>query len=604
MESRFGHDFGEVRIHTDAQAAQSAEAVNALAYTVGQNVVFAKGQYQPRTWAGRRLLAHELTHVLQQRNATPSILQRDEDDSTAATETANPPSGELEFEPLDLLVYPLIVDIWRDIAQHRVSAEVLDEIRLEGPEDAALWNAVLALPFAGAGIPSDASFSDFLEGWAENAEQLQSLAGGSDFFLDLASAFFGVNVENYLGSDLFLNRLQQHSLSVVTVLTIAQTIVSTYAALSESDADVGTFEPRQWEQQTALVRGLLGIVLKEQLKAPDFFSISPIRLATHPVFAVAPSRGGNPPEGLTVEHGEGVGEGQGGERLRLGLTLNLPQIIGLASGDESSDPGDLQTYRGWQGSLWFNYERTDPTQLQRDMGTLPSSQFRTGTIFGGGGFLGLLEGGARYGAESEAGQQLTSWFLNGGFGYQGTTGDVLQRIGFTATYTDWEAQDILAPRPEAGAEGVAGHAFRIRPFTQLQLGGDERHQFSVNAALGFVTGSGEDFNVSDFRGGLSYTYMGDRAEGQFPIFKLDFAASVHRLDWWNPDSPLLTGLQARTQFDQFFLGGQLNLGAGNVPESRLPQITTDEDELIRARVPTGFLITAGVLLGAGAGNRP
>jgi hypothetical protein len=66
MEPRFGHDFSRVRVHTDATAARSAEAVHALAYTVGRDVVFGAGQYAPSTQAGRRLLAHELTHVVQQ----------------------------------------------------------------------------------------------------------------------------------------------------------------------------------------------------------------------------------------------------------------------------------------------------------------------------------------------------------------------------------------------------------------------------------------------------------------------------------------------------------------------------------------------------------
>jgi hypothetical protein len=66
MEPRFGHDFGRVRIHTDARAAASARAVDALAYTVGRDVVFGSGQYAPRASWGRRLLAHELTHVVQQ----------------------------------------------------------------------------------------------------------------------------------------------------------------------------------------------------------------------------------------------------------------------------------------------------------------------------------------------------------------------------------------------------------------------------------------------------------------------------------------------------------------------------------------------------------
>jgi hypothetical protein len=76
MEPRFGHDFSRVRVHTDAKAAESARAVNALAYTVGRNVVFDKEQYNPSAAVGRRVLAHELTHVIQQEGQTGSVLAR------------------------------------------------------------------------------------------------------------------------------------------------------------------------------------------------------------------------------------------------------------------------------------------------------------------------------------------------------------------------------------------------------------------------------------------------------------------------------------------------------------------------------------------------
>lgn len=66
FEPRFGHDFGHVRIHTDSDAGRAAQAIDARAYTVGDHVFFAPGQYAPTTNAGRRLLAHELSHVLQQ----------------------------------------------------------------------------------------------------------------------------------------------------------------------------------------------------------------------------------------------------------------------------------------------------------------------------------------------------------------------------------------------------------------------------------------------------------------------------------------------------------------------------------------------------------
>lgn len=66
MEQRFGHDFSRVRVHTGAAAGQSAHEVNAHAYTVGPNIVFGAGQFAPNTHEGRRLMAHELTHVVQQ----------------------------------------------------------------------------------------------------------------------------------------------------------------------------------------------------------------------------------------------------------------------------------------------------------------------------------------------------------------------------------------------------------------------------------------------------------------------------------------------------------------------------------------------------------
>ncbi|MBV9609977.1 MAG: DUF4157 domain-containing protein [Acidobacteria bacterium] len=76
MEKRFGHDFSQVRIHADPRAAESARAVGALAYTVGRNIVFGEGEYSPASSAGRRLLAHELAHVVQQTAVNRPRLQR------------------------------------------------------------------------------------------------------------------------------------------------------------------------------------------------------------------------------------------------------------------------------------------------------------------------------------------------------------------------------------------------------------------------------------------------------------------------------------------------------------------------------------------------
>jgi uncharacterized protein DUF4157 len=68
MESRLGADFSDVRVHTDGKATESARSVQAHAYTVGNDVVFQSDKYAPESDSGQRMLAHELTHVVQQRS--------------------------------------------------------------------------------------------------------------------------------------------------------------------------------------------------------------------------------------------------------------------------------------------------------------------------------------------------------------------------------------------------------------------------------------------------------------------------------------------------------------------------------------------------------
>jgi hypothetical protein len=77
FEPRFGYGFGAVRVHADGEAAEAAQGVQARAYTIGRNIVFGSGEYAPATTEGRRLIAHELTHVVQQRSsATSGVVRR------------------------------------------------------------------------------------------------------------------------------------------------------------------------------------------------------------------------------------------------------------------------------------------------------------------------------------------------------------------------------------------------------------------------------------------------------------------------------------------------------------------------------------------------
>ena len=112
MEQRFGHDFSQVRVHHDGAAGRSARMVNASAYTVGNHIVFGNGQLQPQASDGRRLLAHELTHVVQQGAAAASTgakLQRKlfiED-----TKPANPAGPSLQAAVERLAGRPVVQSV-------------------------------------------------------------------------------------------------------------------------------------------------------------------------------------------------------------------------------------------------------------------------------------------------------------------------------------------------------------------------------------------------------------------------------------------------------------------------------------------------------------
>src|SRR5690606_10731952 len=86
FSSRMGQDFGDTRIHTGTAADKSARAIHAKAYTIGNHIVFADGQYQPDTYEGKKLLAHELTHVVQQRYGTALYRKSEDGDAAPATE--------------------------------------------------------------------------------------------------------------------------------------------------------------------------------------------------------------------------------------------------------------------------------------------------------------------------------------------------------------------------------------------------------------------------------------------------------------------------------------------------------------------------------------
>ena len=130
FEQRFGRSFESVRVHSGENAHASASAVNARAYTQGTNIVFAKGQYQPHTYAGRELLAHELTHTVQQRGISGQYVQREGPVFVVTEHAASDVLGR--YPRLQTALSP---DQWQRLnraAQHRYDS---DEERADSDDD-------------------------------------------------------------------------------------------------------------------------------------------------------------------------------------------------------------------------------------------------------------------------------------------------------------------------------------------------------------------------------------------------------------------------------------------------------------------------------------
>lgn len=124
MESRFKHDFGNVRIHTDPKANRSAHAVNAQAYTVGNNIVFGDNQFSNHTPVERKLLAHELAHVVQQQassgTATPASLSNENE------------ASEIEADKVAERV--VAGDQSQVVIEHPSSNRLMRRLRVEHPD--------------------------------------------------------------------------------------------------------------------------------------------------------------------------------------------------------------------------------------------------------------------------------------------------------------------------------------------------------------------------------------------------------------------------------------------------------------------------------------
>lgn len=163
MEQRFSQDFSNVRVHTGGAAEQSALDMNANAYTVGNNIVFGPGQFAPGYHGGLRLLAHELTHVMQQANGA-TMLQRQ-----VVLSQVNPP---LPVEEIRTRYRLLDATLTRLDEKYKAITGAPDKIL--AAQNRSSWDQALIAAASGALLPDDArAYSNAIRGAAEILERTE-----------------------------------------------------------------------------------------------------------------------------------------------------------------------------------------------------------------------------------------------------------------------------------------------------------------------------------------------------------------------------------------------------------------------------------------------
>lgn len=204
FEPRFMHDFSKVRIHAGAEPARAARAIEARAYTLGRDIVFGHGQYAPGTTEGRRLLAHELTHVVQQGQASPGALIQRQEAAATDQQAEEPVESEgdkarkavLEAAERRLKEKTTIVSEAeiKDIREGRIRLRLVTlpdgtEVKMNIPTATPVKNFTTCIEFAGQ------TFGDASKALGKNAKDSQRIAGLLPGILKIFNQEFNLNAQ-------------------------------------------------------------------------------------------------------------------------------------------------------------------------------------------------------------------------------------------------------------------------------------------------------------------------------------------------------------------------------------------------------------------------
>lgn len=494
------------------------------------------------------------------------------------------------------LIVGLVSDIYQDLRHGQdFSLDERFKLKLKGTESAAygaLFSAAV-LPSGGAGgLQYGDSFGSNLSTFGKYLDAVEPLTPSSSIKTDLVSRILGLRVDEYLGSPTFIKRLGDNVQTVLFLASVAQIGILTKDRAAPATADEGGLVDETWNADLLMAKTMVGLILKEKLKAPGIFDVGPLLTPTHPGYAMDSYFGGNLPTGLNVDAASGP---HGGSLLHLGATANLAKFFAPDEQNKlgAADLDDPRKYRGWQGSVWGDYQHLLPTPELSGQGREPDRRFRAGALFGSQGVFVLADVGGHYsGPEAK---QLTSMFFTEGLAYAPAEGP-LKKVGFKLTHLSWKAEDSLAP---TGADGApaAGSANRLQPFAGFDFKLGSGGSLALGGSAGITSATGQSIDLSDWRGDIAYTYLGKDGTTDKPAFRLELSGSGSRVDYFNKDSPMLYGVRGKMQIDSIFYGAQVNVGADKIDPARAAQMSDPHGGEGPSQVPSGnsVLIVIGVL---------
>lgn len=568
FEPRFRHDFSQVRVHTDALAAESAQSLKARAYTIGSDISFGSGEFAPATHRGRRLLAHELTHTIQQRSSTNasnglSIARQPVDKPAEETAKKEPEKKEPEKKEAEKKE-PEKVKPETKFGSPKVVWQIFDDLVLKLPQrwqaaykvgkqsgDDILFDPQLGrdLAYRQLMAANNMFYANVFTGmsaykptFSKGLDMAESLSGVPDTYLNLLSMGLHLDLKKYLESDLSDRAMSNLGWAIIYGLAVQGTLIGINAG-GKADLDFAS---------------LLSKPLKKFTDAPRDFG-RPYQLGNIPDPRWSSNTFGSSPTGFGAKL-SGWSDPTKATTLSMNLGFNIASAASLYPEKEA----DKAKYKGFELYPYGSFsvpvkDATSPPVLDPNAPltltpTEPRSKWMAGVFIGTEGIYTLVEGGQKLGLDNKVMETYSRAALFardlGPFTMIQASGEISKRVD--------------DPTPLRG---------RLNAATTIKLVDNSSWQAIVGGSVGYLLPSGAAAGGFDYGGQISLYNKYQRGGGLDPMKTgIDLGLTYRQQDPFSMGSPNLLGIKGTLSiFDIVKISVQYNQITGEKLDNALPK---------------------------------